>query len=510
MDDEEQPQVDDGPQNPKHQKIDYFDTTIIFAMVIAFVCDLLTILILPHYVGALVISFILWPKIKWPLGKLVWIAAIAIPVPGTLMLGVLLAILLSNKIISFLAIQAAAIAAAVLTAPAGGAGGAAVEAAAAGAEGTAVAAGGIEAAAAAAEAAEAAGATAEAAEAIGAAAEAAEVAEGAEAAGAVAEGAEAAEGAGEAAETAEGEIEKEAEEKLEDRVKRKIKEKIKEKLKEKLEQGPGDEDEEDEEAMEREATAEVKSEELNTELGAMPPPMEELEEGLFAEEPPFNQSGATEEEPVVSSKKVREITPPPPKEKPREHGLVSKPDTFEAAKDLDEKEKGGDNVQREHANNAMRDVASKRPEEKNGSGSQQNPVSGDTSGGATHSRSNVREMPRSSDAARPNTQDVLGGSNLPGSSGSGASTIDDSVPGAGEGVSMEQVQKTLFNEVAKVVDKVVSEDVDQPSSGKKARVVQMAPNKSKPNTQDVVINIDSRMGGKDKKDDTRGVNNLAA
>lgn len=154
-------------------KIDFFSPGTVIAFVCAFIGDLGFILIVPHYVMGVVVLAILLPQSRGFLAKLVLFSVFILPLP-TLFLGSMLAVVLSNKFLRFVAEQAAIVAVTVAT---GGAGAAA------------------EGAVAAEEAGEVAATVGE------------EAAEGAAAAGRAGEAARAAEGAGEAGEEAAEETE---------------------------------------------------------------------------------------------------------------------------------------------------------------------------------------------------------------------------------------------------------------------------------------------------------------
>ena len=271
--------MEDESGDSKHQPIDWFDTRTITALVTAFICDLLFFLVIPHYFGAMIAIPIIWPKTRGWLAKLMLILAFILPLP-VLMIGIFLAILFSNKVIAFLATQAAAILAAVATAPAGGAGGVAVEAAAAGAEGTALAVEGAEAAVVAARAGGAVAGAVETGAEVGEGAVAAT--RGAEAAGEATRGTEA---VGETAETT-GEATKGTESGARESWRDKALRKAKEKIREKVEQGLGDEEDEDREPTEEEIAEAMediaKQAELDRMLGEPVPVMEGLQSELFA------------------------------------------------------------------------------------------------------------------------------------------------------------------------------------------------------------------------------------
>lgn len=233
------------------EKIDVFSPVTIFAFVSAFVGDIAFILALGvlipiiglvflayylafHYIAGGLATAILWHKTQGWLAKLMLILALLLPLP-LLCIGVVLAILLSNKLIAFIAEQAIIIA---LTPETGGV-------AAVVGEGAVVAA---------------------------RTAEAALVAERAARAARAAETAAGAARGAQAVERGAGEVEKAAK-KVED-VKEKIRKakKIKDRLQKFL---PGDEDE-----------GEQAEDEIGPEaLGEEPMPMDELERKLVGEEP---------------------------------------------------------------------------------------------------------------------------------------------------------------------------------------------------------------------------------
>lgn len=328
--------MDGAPQKPKHEPIDYFDPLIVMAFITAFVGDLLSILIIPHYFAAFIVVGILWSRVRGLLAKLVLIAAFIIPVPGTLIVGVFLSILLSNKFIAALAEQVGVGLLAVAT---GGAG-LAAEGAVAGTEGVTVAAEGIQAAAAVAEVGAGAAATAEA----GVSAVTGEVAAGVGGAGvgvsAAGEAAEGVQSVGGATEEVAGEVGEEAAEKSTESIKnkaiRKLKEKFKEKVREKIEQGfGGDEDQGEYEPTQQEIDEEIKrQQELDRALGEPEPIMEGLERGLFAEAPPFNRSNSNKvvelqlvrKAPVVNIADQRKA----PKSKPTTQDILAKSEDKQA------------------------------------------------------------------------------------------------------------------------------------------------------------------------------------
>jgi len=152
------------PPPVDESKIDIFSPAVIMAFVAAFIGDLTFFLIIPHYLCGVIVLGAFSPKTKGILSKLVLGISFILPGPF-LTFGIVVSLILSNKILAFIAEQAAVVAATVFLTPAGGA---AVEASATAAEAGAVAA---EAGMATAEVAEGAAAAAEGVEAAATAAE---------------------------------------------------------------------------------------------------------------------------------------------------------------------------------------------------------------------------------------------------------------------------------------------------------------------------------------------------
>jgi hypothetical protein len=163
----------DGDKEDK--KIDPFSSQVVMGFIVAILGDFTFFLIITHWIAGIIVLFIFWPRFKGPLAKFLLVACFLVPLP-ILTIGIILGIILSNKILMFLAEQAAVVVVTLATAGAGAA-----------AEGAVVAG----------EAAEAGGAAL--AEAGEAAAEAGEVAAEASVEGVEAAGEGAAEAAGESA-----------------------------------------------------------------------------------------------------------------------------------------------------------------------------------------------------------------------------------------------------------------------------------------------------------------------
>ncbi len=102
------------------EKIDIFNPALVFALVAAFIGDFTFFLVITHYLCGIIVLASFFPKSKGFLAKGVLLLAFLLPLP-TLMIGIFLAIILSNKVLAFIAEQAAVIAATVLLTPAGGA-----------------------------------------------------------------------------------------------------------------------------------------------------------------------------------------------------------------------------------------------------------------------------------------------------------------------------------------------------------------------------------------------------
>ncbi len=298
--------MDDGSQNQSveapvsgHKKIDWFGVDVISAFVIAFVGDLLSIIIIPHYFAAAAIFAILWPRTKGIIVKLILIVAFIIPFPGLLMLAVFLAILFTNsKALEVVVTQVGVIAVTVAT---GGAG-AVAEGAVAGGEAAAVAAEGVaataEASTAAAETAQAAARTAE---------------EVGTVSGEAGEGAASEQNAGRSSET----------------LRQKAERKLKEKFKERLENGDGDDDQGG--PTEQEIIAEMEKErELDRALGGGTSPMEDVEADLFKERSPFNANSVNNEDDTSSHSRLAQMPDPSGRKRPSTQDILAKSENLKA------------------------------------------------------------------------------------------------------------------------------------------------------------------------------------
>ncbi len=92
------------------KEIDFSDPSILFALTSAVVGDVTSLLIVTHYVAALFVGFIILPKVHGFLPRIILWISFLLPIPLILTLGIALAIILSNKLVEFLAITAVLVA----------------------------------------------------------------------------------------------------------------------------------------------------------------------------------------------------------------------------------------------------------------------------------------------------------------------------------------------------------------------------------------------------------------
>jgi len=97
------------------KEIDFFDPTILFVFTCAFFGDIFFWTIILHYIAAIFIGFFLLPKFHHFIPKAVVFVSLVLPLP-VLIIGLVLGILLSNKLIELLVITAALVAITAATA----------------------------------------------------------------------------------------------------------------------------------------------------------------------------------------------------------------------------------------------------------------------------------------------------------------------------------------------------------------------------------------------------------